>query len=638
MDQLGLPFEEPRRTGFSPRHHEPAVWVSRLTILRELRADAVVRDIHLRRGLNILWARPYPGGEARLNEGRLSGHTAGKTTFCRLLRYVLGEERFAAPRVQERIRTGDLRDGWVMGEVIVAGQPWTVGRPFSLHVHPFAAKGRSIEEAIAQRGSYSDFRDAVSAATTDKLHVARLPSSSGPIDWPLLLAWLTRDQEARFAEVDEWRSARSESMSPNPPAADRGAVLRAVLGLLSDHEATLHRKWAELDRSKEEIDRRADGARVIASDRRRRLAFELGIVAEGTGSSDLFDPAQAKLEERKAAATRARAHLHEVETGAAEAQAARDEAARERDELAGQIKLLRRRQDTLVRHPEALGPASAGRCNVPLQIARERGCPLVEQTSLPMAVDRRAEPSLDIEIDMAALTEAHAEAERRAEELRASLARWTGSLAGARATFTETEASLRAVERLVEELRSAEDDVEEVTRESALRASRMDAVTDQRSALRKAHAAARERLSDRFQSILQALLGDQISGEVALTRDGIDPVVRERGDRESSAMDTVKVIAFDLAALSLGFEGHGHFPGFLVHDGPREADMDQAIYDRLFLYAREMEEAFPSASIGFQYIVTTTTPPPASVRKAPWLIDPVLDASTPEGRLLGMDL
>ena len=82
-------------------------------------------------------------------------------------------------------------------------------------------KVRGIEEAIALGGPYQDFRDAVSAATTDKLHVARLPSSSSAIDWPLLLSWLTRDQEARFAEVDEWRSARSESTSPNPPAANR---------------------------------------------------------------------------------------------------------------------------------------------------------------------------------------------------------------------------------------------------------------------------------------------------------------------------------------------------------------------------------------------------------------------------------
>ena len=668
MDQLGLPFDEPRRAGFSVRRHEPAVWIARVTILRELRADAVVRDLHLRRGLNVLWARPYPAGEPRLNEGRLSGHTAGKTTFCRLLRYLLGEERFAAPRVQDRIRTGDLRDGWVLGEVIVSGQSWTVGRPFALHLHPFAAKGLSFEEAIAQRGSYQEFREAVSAATTDKLHVARLPSSGAPIDWPLLLAWLTRDQEARFAGVDDWRSARSESTSPNPPAADRGAVLRATLGLLSDHEATLQRRWAELDRSKDEIDRREGGARVIASDRRRRLALELGLPS--AGSADLFDPAAAKIEERRAEVTKAKAHLADVEIATAEAQRSRDEAARERDELAGQIKLLARRRDsqfapvTVEGRPSArtlrvvdggeaeiLGPPSAGRCNVPLRIARERGCLLAGEpvtttgarASEPVASTGVSGPvavpkTLDLDAEIAALTREHDQAVHLAGERADALARSASALSFARSAASEADSALRSVERLVEELRAAEDELEEVTRESALRQSRMETVTEQRAALRRAHASARERLSDRFQSILKALLGDQFRGEVVLTRDGVEPVVRERGDRESSAMDTVKVIAFDLAALTLGFEGHGHFPGFLVHDGPREADMDQAIYDRLFLYAREMEEAFPSASIGFQYIVTTTTPPPASVRKAPWLIDPVLDASTPEGRLLGMDL
>ncbi len=644
--------------------HDPVVWVKRLLVLRELRLDSVVRDIHLHRGLNILWARPSGPGEARLNEGRLSGHTAGKTTFCRLIRYLLGEERFAAPRVQERMRTGELKEGWVIGEVVVGGQPWVVGRPFALYQHPFASRGSSVDEAIAEKGPFQEYRDALGAATTDKLHVARLPTSGTAIDWPLLLAWLTRDQEARFSGVEDWRSARSESTSPNPPAADRGAVLRAVLDLLSDQEAALQRRWAELDRSKEEIERKAAGAGVIAADRRRRLARTLGIggaeisrVGGGAGQSaeapgepeagtGLFDPAIVRIEERKKAAARALSHLGDVEAAAAEAQRARDESARERDELSGNLKALRRRQEAEKgrRGPAdiALGLPAAGRCNVPLAIARERGCPLVEEAPPPAAMAKPgpAEGEGEGEIEgIEAIAEAHARAEQEAAERADAARRWAASLAEASAKAAEEQASLREIERLVAELRAAEKEVEDVTREGALRASKMESVTDQRSALRKAHQTARERLSVRFESILKSLLGDQMGGEIQITRDGIEPVVKERGDRESAAMDTVKVIAFDLAALSLGFEGHGHFPGFLLHDGPREADMDQAIYDRLFLYARRLEEAFPSpGSIGFQYIVTTTTPPPASMRMLPWLLDPVLDASTPEGRLLRMDL
>lgn len=53
----------------------------------------------------------------------------------------------------------------------------------------------------------------------------------------------------------------------------------------------------------------------------------------------------------------------------------------------------------------------------------------------------------------------------------------------------------------------------------------------------------------------------------------------------------------------------------------------------------QLEDKYPEGTVpGFQYIVTTTEPPPKAFQKAPWLIDPILDASTAKGRLLGVDL
>ncbi len=65
--------------------------------------------------------------------------------------------------------------------------------------------------------------------------------------------------------------------------------------------------------------------------------------------------------------------------------------------------------------------------------------------------------------------------------------------------------------------------------------------------------------------------------------------------------------------------------------------MDPGIYERLFIYGRQLEECF-SGDPSFQYIVTTTAPPPEALRTTPWLLQPVLDASKAEGRLLGVDL
>jgi hypothetical protein len=72
---------------------EPLLWVRRLIIWEEPSKE--IRDIPLRQGLNIVWS-PDDGSR----RGQI-GHGGGKTTFCRLLRYCLGEDSFG-PEGQRR--------------------------------------------------------------------------------------------------------------------------------------------------------------------------------------------------------------------------------------------------------------------------------------------------------------------------------------------------------------------------------------------------------------------------------------------------------------------------------------------------------------------------------------------------------
>lgn len=89
------------------------------------------------------------------------------------------------------------------------------------------------------------------------------------------------------------------------------------------------------------------------------------------------------------------------------------------------------------------------------------------------------------------------------------------------------------------------------------------------------------------------------------------------GDRTTAAIDSLKVLAFDLAVLCLSIEGATHVPAFLVHDSPREADLGLSIYHRLFRLVTEIE-AFGDTP-QFQYIITTTTRPPEDLAVEPWL-------------------
>jgi hypothetical protein len=663
-EQLELLFELPKPRVVQPRRTEPTVWVARLLVLRErqLRPETVVREIRLRQGLNILWARPSPIEGNRLYDGRLTGHTAGKTTFCRLIRYLLGETRFATPRIQERIREGELRDGWVIGEVVIAGEPWVVGRPFALNVHPFARRGGSVEEAIAEGGAFQDYLDALSAATVSDLPVKTLPSSTRFIDWALLLTWLTRDQEARFSGVDDWRASRSESDSPNPAAVDRSMVVRAVLDVVSDGEAELQQSWEELARSKEVLEREAAVRGELAADSRERLAAKLALPARDLPRGPLFTQAAAAVvRARQEALTQALAEGEQAAAAVAIAEKAKDEAAEARGRAAARLELLQERLEEARNRPVAspaargkgrpegqgpLGPAAPGRCNVPLVEAKERGCPLAQ--GAPIGLEERRgshraheeeEGLADLEAKLAAATAELAGAALLVNETKDAHARLHAAFVAERERLAIERATGDELARLLSDVRRKEGNADQVDEHRTQRTSRMQELSDRKAALRKTHAEASGRLSRRFEGILQALLGEHVRGEVKVSRESVEPVVMVQGERESAAMDTVKVLAFDLAALTLGIEGHGHFPGFLLHDGPREADMDQAIYERLFLYARELEDAFgPDGSIGFQYIVTTTTPPPEQLQRAPWLLQPVLNASTPEGRLLKMDL
>ena len=134
------------------------------------------------------------------------------------------------------------------------------------------------------------------------------------------------------------------------------------------------------------------------------------------------------------------------------------------------------------------------------------------------------------------------------------------------------------------------------------------------------------------------MLGDVVTGCVRFSGKSIVPELEYHGPRDSAALKVVRWLAFDLAALALGItDAAAHHPRFLLHDSPREADLAAAIYVTLFRAAHKLEGG-EATTAAFQYIVTTTEPPPEDLNGPPWMLEPVLDASVEEGRLLGVDL
>ncbi len=647
---------------------EPTVWVRRLWILRELRPgdEHVVRRLDLRRGLNILWAAPTDAGvDNRLFQGRLSGHTAGKTTFCRLIRHILGEPTFATQAGRHRIR-GKLPSAWVVGEVLVGGELWTAARPLGIGPHPFAVRGAPIDGVFSgsERLDYKAFIAALEAAAVTSLPVTRFAGEDAPIRWENVLPWLSRDQESRFASFIEWRDSTSESESPALTADDRHLLVRTMLDLISDEERAEQGKNARLVAKKQAAATLAPLLAHQAEVDDKRLAELLGI-GRSKANGPLFtgDP-QARLTARRNAleATVAAARAGD-DDGAEKQREAWEAAVAVRAEAARDLREAEARLDA---EREAMAEANDGApprtqlallgttlppgrafCSVPLAVARAEGCPLA---SAPPA-EVRSRRGRKIEDAAATSDEVLTALEHQRKHLQSALDQARAAEQSAQRAFADAQESQRAsaatlekeraalaqIERMLGHADATRREVEATEEELARLEKELRRSYDRQEGFRKHHAAALGKVSDRFAYVVRALLGDTMGGRIEDDGRHLALRVDEHGDRESAAVSTIKLLAFDLAALTASIEGHGAFPRFLIHDGPREADMDQTIYERLFLYAKSLEERFRGEA-GFQYILTTTAPPPRSLQRAPWLIDPVLDASRADGRLLGVDL
>ena len=81
--------------------------------------------------------------------------------------------------------------------------------------------------------------------------------------------------------------------------------------------------------------------------------------------------------------------------------------------------------------------------------------------------------------------------------------------------------------------------------------------------------------------------------------------------------------------------GRGWHPRLLIHDSPKVADMAPALYEPLFALAVHAEQD-AAGTPNFQYILTTTEPPPSELRESQYVVLR-RDASSPDGLLFMQD-
>ena len=658
--ELGLKIRHPFKPDANQKH--PPLWIEEIRVYRSLSPDAEQCKYQLRPGMNILWADPGKGN-AELYASGISGHAAGKTTFCRLLRYLLGEPEVGTKRFREHI-AGWEPNAMLVGKVWLNGSSWIICRPLAVNDTEFVVKADNIESAFdarVERMEYDHFFQALENQGCSELLGRTLPSGDRKINWRRLLPWISRDQECRLSKLTVWRDPSTESHTPETTLADACYIIRCALKLVSEDEDRLHHEHRKIteDRKQHEID-----VPFLQYQAKQGLMRLKDYVNDHAMEDDLLITACRKKLDADLAQL---VETDEIKLQRARLQAAEEKLAESYEQRAVLSEKLREHKALLAVDKKSLetlrgdykqekakqemndeDPAPAGRCNVPLRIAQREGCTLA----------RGLRPDFDTHKNLMTLDEKLKAYQEQVQLMEADVADLEAQLTAAvshinvmmsnRQKESDALYTLRSnLERRRDDVKRQQKELESVVsdrRESIAKEAKLEGLKKrERESLTKLNELRRKAETQKtlinglFEDITRAVLGKEVSARFTDYSDRIDLDVQCRGDRESSATSTVQILAYDLAALLLGAEGEAIHPGLLIHDSPREADMAPDVYQRFFLYLKEIEKAYGDEEPNYQYIVTTTEPPPEGVLQKPWLIDR-LDASNPKTRLLGVDL
>lgn len=629
----------------------PKLWIRRLAIWQD--PTVILRDVALRPGLNIIWSPDSQNPDSPI------GHGGGKTTFCRLLRFCLGEDSFAPETLRHRI--GDVfPKGHVGAEIVLDGQTWIVLRALGHRRRDIVHEGGSFEDAFSHESTptgMAPLREALTRSVMGSSAMLIPPSIGAEGAWKALLAWITRDQECRFGSALSWRSPESDSLSPvvNRSAEDKLLIVRAAIGALAKPEITAQQQ-------EERLREKLTGNRSYLG----RLEWQLGRTRKNISDSLKTNgtlapgtPMDISLL-RKAAADRLSKTLNlpsRVNPGdVARARQERQLAKEEVDRLQNELKFLqgeitsKREIKTFISSELPVAYARTLNeknpvcpiCKVPIDKVLAEGCGISTETcdvhALQLEIRRKQSQISELDEEISSLRKkdpivrgAIARARREFEEVDKALLALERSL-------DDSSKSIRAAQRLIEDVDQYESLVAESDR-AHLAEKRIEADLIRRresvATHRDSTSATISRLSTWFDIVLRELVPGDVRGTAKLDGNGLKLSVELGGDRSTAAIDSLKVVAFDLAILAMSMESSLHLPGILVHDSPREADLSKTIYDRIFRFAATLEKC--SSVPCFQYVLTTTTAPPEDFQTEPWVRLTVKGAPAEE-RLLKVDL
>lgn len=641
------------------RRH-PRLWFERLVIFSEPDEAHIVRTIPFHRGLNLVWAKEPAAGHARGT--RAAGHGVGKTSLCLLLRLCLGDPSKAVAELRDELFS-EFAQGGVLAVLHVDGQPFTLCRYFNAYKDGMVCAGDASADIWTRTTETSDraFLKKLASNMMRLVSPRDIPETAQTIEWKHVLAWISRDQGSRFKSFFAWREGEGTGLQRG--RQDPPIVMRAVLGLLDQPESQLMNQIAKQEQDLETAKRgTADLLQEPALIRRRiesslrsvgNLPSDLPIRVHDlfgdsveqriTLASEKSAISLAQWESRYDGATQAVADLRsslklvKEDRARAQGQYKLADAARRGDEaafLSIGAKLAKLKQ--LTSHCEE-GNVPFAQCqHIQGEMNRLQFSSLQDvryRQTLEKAMSESAAQATLAHSRVQALDKRIAGLELDEKSLLAERIRIGIGKRTAEVQANKWPGLLEELERWEYSAGSAEAQaaIDISVAKSAGIEQELNGARTRLAVLQKNRSEQEKALAYITDGLTQQLLPDGAFGS-------FDPRDENRPFRLSlrggEAYRVLEVLLGDVACMLDSARPESALPGLFIHDCPREADMSTGLYENFLALIGQLQKTqYEGLTLPFQYIVTTTTPPPAELQTEAVCL--LLDPSSDEGLLFG---
>ncbi len=612
---------------------DPMLWIRRLSVIDKLSMDhRIVRSVPFRRGLNIVNTKVHPGNK----ETSTVGHSVGKSLMTRLIRYCLGEQGFGDRIIRQSI-CDFLPHGYVMAEIDIVGETWFIARPVGVESSRMSWAAQDGLSAIvdeSKRINFTSFIEYIYQAVLGSMPTIQLPHAKRSVSWVDSVGWLAPDQACAHKSHVEWRPGGSSSSSRGLKIEDNHIVIRTLMDLLGSEDSEMITKHKNLLSQQGRMGHQIELAEAINKNMRdrlrNRLAGEIAEIADLDGellagrilefASKQRESLERLLREIDDPVPKWANSNNDLQKKIGAAEQSRQREINDREVAEAQLEMIQDDSNELARNA-----AMGNWCNLFLtrDEAVSRGCPGVGDDEPGLMDPRKSRKVADYKATIV-------ECSKRIENIDAQLVELNKQ---AEVSKCELQKARETVANRIDPLKARIDNYVQLEREaqtfltSLQKTAKMieewkNLKPEIKSSLKLRHDADlryqknRETLSQHFCFAVSELTGRDVSGSIEINANGIFPRVKDDARSRGEALGTTEVLAFDLGCLAASIEGLGFHPRFIVHDSPRDADMEEPLYHRLFEFVAGLEDAFGSREPSFQYIITTTTMPPDEIVKS----------------------